>query len=59
MSERFFSMIRSVAAMSVISMLLEYLMPSGTFQNSIRIVIGLVYLMVISRPILQMIHSIA
>ena len=58
MTENIISMIRSVAAMSVISMLLEYLTPSGSFQSSIRIVIGLVFLTVVSRPIIQMLGSI-
>lgn len=46
-----FTMARAAAAMSVIAMLLEFLMPEGVFQKSIRMIIGLVFLLEIIRPI--------
>ena len=59
MAESIFSLMRSVAAISVISMLLEYLMPGRTFHSSIRTVTGLVFLSVIVKPIIQIFGSFA
>lgn len=58
MLQGIFSMARAIAAMSVIAMLLEFLMPEGTFQKSIRIVVGLVFLIVIIHPIADLLHTV-
>ena len=51
MLEGLLSMIRTIAAMSVINMLIEYLAPEGTFENNIRMITGLVFLLIVIQPL--------
>lgn len=44
--------IRAVTAMSVVAMLSDFLAPEGNLQESVRMVIGLVFLLAIAKPIL-------
>ena len=55
MLQEVLNMVKSIAAMSVIAMLLEYLMPEGGLQKSIRIIIGLVFLVVITQPLIKLV----
>ena len=50
--EQLLSTIKTIAAMSVLGMLLEFLAPDGNLKESVRLVIGLVFLLVVSQPIL-------
>ena len=47
----FSELVKTIAGISVITMIVEYLTPNGTFQHSIRIVTGLVFLIAILHPI--------
>lgn len=57
MLQSFVAMVRSVAVMSVVAMLLEYLMPEGALQKSIHMVVGTVFLMIIIQPIMALLGS--
>ncbi|MEL7608516.1 MAG: hypothetical protein AAGU74_03350 [Bacillota bacterium] len=54
--EQILSTMKTILAMSVISMLLEFLAPDGALKESVKVVIGIVFLVVIAEPILMLLR---
>lgn len=52
MTQSVMEAVRAVTAMSVVAMLSEFLAPEGNLQETVRTVIGLVFLLTVAQPIL-------
>lgn len=52
MTQSVLEAVRAVTAMSVVAMISEFLTPEGNLQETVRTVIGLVFLLTVAQPIL-------